>query len=52
MWGRWEKTGGGGGIVRYVLATAALTTCTMSFDSAAETAPQASLSPQFLLVNG
>lgn len=28
-WGRWEKTGGGGGNVMYLLATATLRNCTM-----------------------
>lgn len=29
MWGRWEKTGGGGGNMMYLLATVTLRTCTM-----------------------
>lgn len=29
VWGRWEKTGGGGGIVRHLLVTATLGNCTM-----------------------
>lgn len=51
MWGRWEKKGGGGGIVMYLLATATLGNLKNAFDSVSESAPQASLFPQFSVVN-
>jgi len=46
VWGRWEKTGGGGGTVMYLLATATHKLHN-ALHLAPESAPQASLFSQF-----